>query len=376
MAGLDACGACGGVLPEMVRFCPFCGAGQRAAQAEPRPAPARAAGEPAGLAAGTLPAGPAAGPVAAARRPVVPLVVPVSPPVPPPPLPRAAPVEAARVPEASQAPPVPPPVRRVARPAATPALRAARARAARQLLLAAVILGCGAVLWRHLTGGPHGSLVVHLSRPAEGEVLVDGAEAGAPDQPMRLPPGRHVVGFAAPHWSTAPLSVWVRDGESRTVTLAPVPHRAILGLDSDPAGARLSLDGHGLGLAPRALTLPPGRYRVGAALAGHVPAQSVVTLGAGEQRRLVLALHPVPLRTLHVVAPAGGWSAPVTLEPHDRFALLFQGRIRVRAGGRVVLLDGAAPAELGMLDDPTLSFGAAGGAAVPVDVVVRAAASD
>lgn len=412
----------------MVRFCPFCGAGQQAQALQPL-----AAGMPPGgsVSERAMPVGPDAPALAGAAfvRPGAPSVMPLPPsdgtperatPVGPdaPPLVGRASVRPAALPgmpssgstpgqampggpdappplvgaasarpdaRAEMLPPIVPTVRFATPPPATrirekvarprrlpsPAQRAARAMALRQLGLAALILGCGAVLWHHLTSGPHGTLTVRLSQPADGAVLVDGAEAGAAGKAIRVQPGRHVVGFAAQAWSTGAVTIRLRDGETRTITLSPVAHRASLSLDSVPAGARLSLDGRAIGRAPRTLSLPPGRYSIGAALPGYLAAEQPVTLGAGEQRTLPVALQPVPVRSLQLMAPVGSWSEPVMLRSGDRFTLQFRGRIRVRAGGAVVLLDGTAPAALGALDDRGLSFTAVGEQPVPLDLLVR-----
>ena len=226
------------------------------------------------------------------------------------------------------------------------------------------------VLWHHLAV-PQGTLLVHLARPVDGTVLVDGAPSGRPDEPVAVDAGRHQVGFAAPGWSTVPVTIAVRDGSTRTVLLSPSPRRAVLGLDSVPPGASLSLNGRWIGHAPTTLSLPPGSYRLGAELPGREPEQQRLTLAPGEHRSLGLALQPLPVRTWRLSAPAGAWSDPVTLPPHARVTVLFGSRLRVRVGGRVVLLDGGAPADLGSLDDNVVSFTAVGDDPVPVLLLVR-----
>lgn len=256
----------------------------------------------------------------------------------------------------------------------TPAQRRNRRDALRKLALAAIILVCGAILWQHLTTGPHATLRVHLSRQAEGLLTIDGARAGAPNQAFRLAPGRHVVGFDADSWTTAPATIRLRDGEERTIELVPVPHRALLSLDSLPTGARMVVGSRHLGRGPATIWLPPGAIRVTAALAGYQTLSQTIILGPGEHRSLALPLEPMPAQTLHLVAPAGIWSEPVTLARGDRFTLLFQGRIRVRANGRVVLLDGVNQTDLGSLENRTLALKAIDGAPVSVDLIIHKAA--
>ena len=154
------------------------------------------------------------------------------------------------------------------------------------------------------------------------------------------------------------------------MSLSPSPRRAVLRLDSVPPGAGLSLNNRRIGHAPATLSLPPGSYRLGAELPGYAPDRRLLALAPGEQRSLGLALRPLPLRTLRLFAPAGAWSAPVALPPHARGTVLFGGPVRMRVGGRVVLLDGGAPAGLGLLDG-ALSFTAVGEDTVPVVLLLR-----
>ncbi len=342
------CRRCGEILQAPVSFCPFCGLAQ-AAPAAPAPVPPAARpAEP------SRPVQPAPTVQAATRQPIVPPVAPAPPP-------RTSPGGASPV----RVVPVPsrPPRRRP-----TPAARAA---AIHKLLLAGIILACAAVLWHHLTFVPRGTLLVHLTRPVDGMVLVDGSPSGVPDRPIPVDAGRHEVGFAAPGWSTVPVAIALHDGSTRTVSLSPSPSRATLGLDSVPPGASLSLNGRRIGHAPASLSLPPGSYRLGAELPGFEPDQQRLTLAPGERRSLGLVLQPPPVRTLHLSAPAGAWSDTVTLPPHAHVTILFGGPIRLRVGGRVVLLDGGAPAGLGSLDGDALSFTAVGGDPVPVLLLVR-----
>ncbi len=279
--------------------------------------------------------------------------------MPPPPLPPVPP----------QAVPRPPP--RIL----TPAERRARREALRKLVLAAIILGCGGVLWRHLADGPHATLIVHLAQPADGALTIDGRTGASVDAPVRVAPGRHVIGFKAPDWSTEAESVRVRDGETRHIELAPVPHRATLTLDSVPAGARLTIGNRRIGHAPASLALAPGRARVIAALPGYQTLDQEIVLGPGEQRRLSLTLQAEPMQVVHLVALPGFWTQPVILAHGDRFTLRLSGRVRLRNGGRVFLLEGGNPADLGALDDTSLSFSAVDAAPVALDLIIHKAGS-
>ena len=255
----------------------------------------------------------------------------------------------------------------------TPAQQRSRRDALRKLSLAAIILVCGAILWQHLTSGPHATLRVHLARQAEGSLTIDGTRAGTPDEAIRLAPGRHVVGFDADAWSTTPVTIRLRDGETRTIELVPTPHRALLTLDSLPTGARIVVGTKRLGRAPTTIWLPPGTVHVTAALAGYQPLGQTIILAPGEHRSLTLPLQPIPAQTLHLLAPAGIWSDPITLARGDRFTLLFHGRIRLRANGRVLLLDGVNQTDLGAFENRILAFTAVDGAPVAVDLIIHKA---
>lgn len=58
----------------------------------------------------------------------------------------------------------------------------------------------------------------------------------------------------------------------------PVP----VAIDSQPPGARLTVDGRELGSAPFSGSLPPGQHRVRAVLAGHLDAEQVIDVAPGK----------------------------------------------------------------------------------------------
>ena len=171
------------------------------------------------------------------------------------------------------------------------------------------------------------------------------------------------------------MSVRLRDGETRSIELAPVPHRATLAIDSVPSGARLTVGTRRLGHAPASVTLVPGPVRVVASLPGYRTLDQELVLGPGELRRLTLALPPEPQQVVHLLALPGAWTEPLALAHGDRFTLRLSGRVRLRNGGRVFLLEGGNPAELGALDDTTLSFSAVDAAPVALDLIIHKAGS-
>ena len=393
-----SCVACGATLPQAVGHCPFCGwaqampaASSPATGASTDPDPATAM--PPTPAPVPAPTAPAADPPRAAPAPPRPGSVPPVPPrpswslSPPAQAPSLAPTRAPTRPQIPRRVRQRPPPR-----PRTPTQARARALARRQLLLAGAILAGSAVAWRLLTAGPHGDVVVTLPPAAadaagapDGTVLVDGILSGPAGTPIRLPPGRHVIGLAADAWTTPAVTIRLHAGETRRVPLHPVPHHAELSLDTMPSGAALELHGaqygaqygapssRRLGRAPTDVALPPGTYRLAASLPGYQPLDQTLVLRPGEHRVLDLALVPDPLRTLHLLAPpAGSWSAQLTLGAGDRFALVFQGRIRVRAAGQVMLLDGDR-SDLGTLDGGILQLSAVGDAPVAVELLVRRA---
>lgn len=354
MAMPDHCAACGEMLQGVVLFCPFCGVSQ---QPKPAPLPTEPGPNP------RPPTAPQASPVPPVRQPIPQRIVPIVVPVP-----QAAP-------SAPPPPPPPPPPAPRPKPPLTLAQQRSRRDALRKLSLAAIILVCGAILWQHLTTGPHATLRVHLARQAEGTLTIDGTRAGAPDEAIWLAPGRHVVGFDADAWTTPSATIRLRDGETRTIELVPVPHRASLSLDSIPTGARIVVGARRAARAPATISLPAGEVRVTATLAGYQAFGQTIILAPGEHRNLALTLQPIPAQTLHLLAPAGIWSDPITLAPGDRFTLLFRGRIRVRANGRVLLLDAVGQTDLGAFENRTLSFTAVDGAPVAIDLIIHKSVS-
>jgi hypothetical protein len=365
MTGVSSCARCGEPLVLPVRFCPFCGARQDIEATDPMPAPTLEpvdAIRPVPDMRDDHTDADATPPLDAGGRHRLPPTVPFPRPIAP-----QHPIRGAA--SRSQSP-----SRAVA--ARSARRNPGRAGAIRKLLAAVFVLGCAAVLWQQLVAVPHGTLLVHLADPVDGRILVDGIASGAPDQAISVAPGRHRIGLDAVGVETRQRTVSVRADETVRLALFPPARPATLSLDSDPAGAAISLDGHPIGRTPLRRTVPPGRHRIVASLPGFEPLSREIVLGPGDSTPLQLPLQPVPLRRVAAEAPPGRWSEPVQPGDGVRFTLLFSQPIRVRIAGRVLLLEPGAPVALGTADASGIAFTAVGDAPVPVRLVITPASSE
>jgi formylglycine-generating enzyme required for sulfatase activity len=164
----------------------------------------------------------------------------------------------------------------------------------------------GAVL-RHALRPLPGRLAIDTPGLAGAEVSVDGALRGAtPLAAFEVEAGERelVVHAAGYEEHRAKLVVEGRGIEQAlAVTLVPLPtpppgpppppRPAILSVSSDPAGARVSLDGSDRGETPLELRVEPGRpHTLRLAKTGYADAEIQLRLRAGESREETLRLAP------------------------------------------------------------------------------------
>jgi len=101
-----------------------------------------------------------------------------------------------------------------------------------------------------------------------------------------LPEGKVRITIEAPGFLRVERTLMIEPNAPLTLELAlePDPHaRAQLALRSDPAGARVVLDGKPAGLTPQSLmNLEPGKHQLHFELAEHLPADVQVALVAGK----------------------------------------------------------------------------------------------
>lgn len=136
-----------------------------------------------------------------------------------------------------------------------------------------------------------GELVVH-TRPASARVSIDGDERGVAPITVRLSPGTHVlevrVGRAEPR--VIPLTIQAGVQTAQYVELQSVPTTGGLEVKSEPARARVSVDGAARGSTPLVLSdLPPGDHEV--------------TLDGGRGRQVKQRVRIEPGVTAQLVVP-------------------------------------------------------------------------
>jgi hypothetical protein len=198
-----------------------------------------------------------------------------------------------------------------------------RFRISRKALIAAaalVILAGGGVFAYKLrpeTAMPSptmGTLVVQ-SNPAGVQVFVDGVDRGPTPARLSVTPGAHILelrGRGVPR--VIPLTVTAGAEVSQYLEFANTPETGQLRVDSNPAGAKVLVDGADRGVAPVTVTdLTPGDHEVILQTAAG-SARHIVTVQAGGTASLVA---PVGAAAAAAEGPVSGWltvKSPFTLE--------------------------------------------------------------
>ncbi|HXH05901.1 MAG TPA: PEGA domain-containing protein, partial [Vicinamibacterales bacterium] len=212
-------------------------------------------------------------------------------------------------------------------------------RAAVVLLLLAGLAGGAFAGRRYLSGAlapAPGTLVVQ-SKPSGLAVFVDGRPFGPTPARIELAPGPHILelrGGDTPR--VLPITVAPGATISHYVELASASRPASGQLDvrSEPAGARVFVDGQEAGVAPLLLAnLSPGEHVVELQRDGAT-VRHVVTIEAGATSTLVAPVVAAP------AGPASGWiaiRAPIAVQIYESGRLVGSSeseRIMVPAGRR------------------------------------------
>jgi hypothetical protein len=202
-----------------------------------------------------------------------------------------------------------------------------RASSRRYLVLAALVIlltGVAAVGYKTLgvrSAPPAMGALVVQSNPSGIAVFVDGIEQGKTPARVTVAPGSHILelrGRGVPR--VIPLNVTAGAEVSQYLEFAEAPITGQLAIQSEPAGAKVIVDGTERGVAPVTIfDLAPGDHRVELLSDGAV-ARHTVNVQAGGTASLV-----VPIGGASTAGPVSGWisvKAPFTLEIREQGRLL------------------------------------------------------
>jgi hypothetical protein len=225
-----------------------------------------------------------------------------------------------------------------------PRKRLAGWRLAAVIALAAVALGEGGVIAyrgsRKAAAAPTTGAVSVQSNPPGVAVFVDGVAHGVTPARLSLSAGSHIVelrGRGVPR--VIPVTVVAGAESSQYLELPETPSLGSLLVQSDPAGARVTVDGIDRGLAPASVgDLTPGEHDVVLQAEGAAPVKQRVVIQAGVTSSV---LAPVAAAA---AGPVSGWltiKSPVAIEVRENGRLLGTNdsdRIMMAAGRHDVQL--------------------------------------
>ena len=190
--------------------------------------------------------------------------------------------------------------------------------------LAIVALAEGAIIAGRAYNKPvvptMGALSVQTNPPGV-EVFVDGVSRGNTPARISLPAGSHIVelrGRGVPR--VIPVTVTAGAEASQYLELPQTPSSGSLLVQSDPPGAKVTVDGVDQGVAPVSVAdLAPGEHEVVLQAPGGQPVHQRVVIQAGVTSSV---LAPVSTAT---PGPVSGWiavKAPVSMEIYEGGRLL------------------------------------------------------
>jgi hypothetical protein len=183
---------------------------------------------------------------------------------------------------------------------------------------------------------PLTGLVLVLSDPTGAEVRIDDVDKGTTPRLLTdLPMGAHKVRISAPTYLPKIVDVELKDRTPVKVNVALVSDAASLVLSSEPAGAKVTVNGIASGNTPCTVErIPGGVAFVEIELAGYGTQKQEVKLRPGQKEEMSFTLKPIPAGLQVVSIPPGAriyvenqfrGNAPVTLTD------LQPGSYRVRA---------------------------------------------
>ncbi len=153
-------------------------------------------------------------------------------------------------------------------------------------------------------GAAAGSRMVLSGAPEGATVSVDGKDVGVAPWAGELKPGTHTVAVAAAGFAREERVVTVAPNRDTAVSfpLSRGSTRSNLTIESEPQQADLSIDGQRVGMTPWTGQLPPGEHQMEVSLEGFKTVAQQVSLEAGQQLSLKMALKPSGERVPPVIA--------------------------------------------------------------------------
>ncbi len=193
------------------------------------------------------------------------------------------------------------------------------------IVVALAVLGGGGYFgWRAYRKAPpvaQGGTLLVQSSPAGVQVFIDGVDRGMTPAQLSVPAGAHILelrGRGVPR--VIPLTVTPGAQLSQYVEFANTPATGQLAIQSEPAGAKVLVDGAPRGVAPLTITdLAPGSHEVVLQAEGTT-ARHVVDVQPGATASLV-----APMGAGAAGGPVSGWiavKAPFTIELREEGRLL------------------------------------------------------
>jgi len=194
------------------------------------------------------------------------------------------------------------------------------------IIAVVAVLGVAGIVSMKFMGGSKppapalGTLSVQ-SNPAGVPVFVDGIEHDKTPARISLSPGSHILelrGRGVPR--VIPVTVTAGAEVSQYLEFVEAPVTGQLAVQSEPAGAKVVVDGTERGVAPLTISdLAPGEHRVELQSDGGT-AKHTVTVQAGGTASLV-----VPMTAAAAGGPVSGWvvvKAPFSMEIREQGRLL------------------------------------------------------
>lgn len=149
-----------------------------------------------------------------------------------------------------------------------------------------------------------GLLLVH-SEPQGADIQVNGADRGkTPALIYDLPIGDYRMKLSLSGYQSKEVDLQVTDRTPRKLTINLSSSSASLAIESDPTGAKLTLNGVDKGQTPCTIDrVPEGDTAIEIAMAGYAPFQKTIRLVSGQKEALKAVLKPLTSQITVVSIP-------------------------------------------------------------------------